>query len=279
MRFSQALLGSLVLACAAGGGCKAFNKHQELSLKVPSNDRDWLPGLDVLATAEFHGSEVTVRNIRNCHYLTETDYVLDYYDKTFDLTKLTSVDFIVVPFKDTPSLAHTMLSFGFQDKDYVAISVEARLEKGETYSPLRGAVQELELMYVVADERDVIPLRTEYRDVDVYIYRSVAPPKDVRAMFVDMLKRANKLAKEPEFYDTFTNNCTTNIVDHVNKLHPNLLPYSYQVLLPGHSDRLAYDLGLLDRRVPFETLKRNAHVNARAHVFAGREDFSVQIRR
>jgi hypothetical protein len=273
------LLGSLLLACAAGGGCKAFNKHQELSLKVPSNDRDWLPGLDVLATAEFHGSEVTVRNIRNCHYLTETDYVLDYYDKTFDLTKLTSVDFIVVPFKDTPSLAHTMLSFGFQDKDYVAISVEARLEKGETYSPLRGAVQELELMYVVADERDVIPLRTEYRDVDVYIYRSVAPPKDVRAMFVDMLKRANKLAKEPEFYDTFTNNCTTNIVDHVNKLHPNLLPYSYQVLLPGHSDRLAYDLGLLDRRVPFETLKRDAHVNARAHVFAGREDFSVQIRR
>jgi hypothetical protein len=256
-----------------------FRGRNELSLKVPSNDRDWVPGLDVLATADFDGSQVTVHNIRNCTYLTENDYVLDHYDKTFDLTKITSVDFIVVPFKDSPSLAHTMLSFGFQDKDYVVVSVEARLEKGEVYSPLRGANQEMELMYVVGDERDLIQLRTEQRDVDVYVYRARVGPHEVRAMFVDMLERANKLSKKPEFYDTFTNNCTTNIVDHINKLNPNLIAYTYQILLPGHSDRLAYDLGLLDRSVPFETLKRRAHVNARAHVFASRADFSQQIRR
>lgn len=270
----------MVFACAlASSGCGLVRHHREMSLKAPSNDRDWLPGLDVLPTAEFDGTQVTVKNIRNCTYLTENDYVLDYYDKTFDLMKLTSVDFIVVPFKDAPALAHTMLSFGFEDKDYLVISVEARLEKGETYSPLKGVMGEHELMYVVGDERDLILLRTQHRDVDVYVYRAQVQPRDVRAMFVDMLKRANQLAEKPEFYDTLTNNCTTNIVDHINKLRPNFIAYTYQVVLPGHSDRLAYDLGLLDRRVPFETLKRRAHVNARANAFATREDFSRQIRR
>jgi hypothetical protein len=270
---------ALTVCAVVTGGCRVFHARTPLSLKVPSNDRDWLPGLDVLATAEFNGHEVTVRNIRNCTYLSEEDYVLDYYDKTFDLLELTSVDFIVVPFKEAPALAHTMVSFGFQDRDYLAISVEARLQRGQTYSPIRGAAKEMEIMYVIGDERDLIQLRTEHRDVDVYVYRAQVAPRDARAMFVDMLRRANELAKEPEFYDTLTNNCTTNLVDHINKLRPNLIPYTYHVLLPGHSDRLAYDLGLLDRSVPFETLKRRAHVNARANVFASREDFSQQIRR
>lgn len=277
-RLPAALLAALVAVVLFAPGCRVLHWRNEVSLKQPSNHRDWIPGLDVLATAEFDGSEVTIHNIRNCHYLTEEDYVLDYYDKTFDLTKITSVDFIVVPFTEAPSLAHTMLSFGFQDRDYVVISVEARLEKGETYTPVKGSMQEMELMYVIGDERDLIELRTEHRDVDVYVYRAQVRPEEVRAMFVDMLKRANKLAKHPEFYDTITNNCTTNIVDHINKLKPNLITYSYQILLPGHSDRLAYDLGFLDRRVPFEELKRRAHVNARAHIFASRADFSQQIR-
>lgn len=277
---SQAAFWAALLSLVmASSGCRLLHLRNEVSLKQPSNHRDWLPGLDVLATAEFDDSEVTIRNIRNAHYLTEEDYVLNYYDKTFDLAKLTSVDFIVVPFKEAPSLAHTMLSFGFEDRDYVVISVEARLEKGETYSPVRGSMQELELMYVIGDERDLITLRTEHRDVDVYVYRANVRPEEIRAMFVDMLKRANKLAKHPEFYDTVTNNCTTNIVDHINKLRPNLIPYSYAILLPGHSDRLAYDLGLLDKSVPFDQLKRRALVNPRAAIFASSEDFSQQIRR
>lgn len=270
----------LVSLCAlVGSGCRLLNTSDSLSLSKPSNDRDWVPNLAVLPTAKVDGTKVTIHNVRNCRYTSEDDYVLDYYDQTYDLSDLTSVDFVVVPFKDAPSLAHTMLSFGFLDEKYVVISIEARLEKGETYSPIKGATKQHELMYVIGDERDMIQLRTEQRDVDVFVYRANVPSSDARAMFIDMLKRANKLAKKPEFYDTFSNNCTTNIVDHVNHLHPNLVAYGYHVLLPGHSDRLAYDLGLLDKRIPFETLKRQAHVNARAHVFASRDDFSQQIRR
>ncbi|HTN77324.1 MAG TPA: DUF4105 domain-containing protein, partial [Pirellulaceae bacterium] len=211
-----------------------------VSFATPSNHRDWLPYLGTLATADISGNEATIHNVRNCRYLSEDDYVLDYYDKSYDLSKLTSVDFIVVPFKEAPSLAHTMLSFGFQEQEFLAISVEARLEKGESYSPLKGATEQYELMYVIGDERDLIPLRTEHRDVDVYVYRTKVVPEEARAMFVDMLERANKLARQPEFYDTFTNNCTTNIVDHINHLRPSLIAYTYQILLPGHSDRLAY---------------------------------------
>lgn len=270
---------ALVLCAVANGGCSVWKHTQKLSPAVASNHRNWLPYLETLATADINGDAAVVHNVRNCRYITEEEYILDHYDKTYDLTKLTSVDFIVVPFKEAPSLAHTMLSFGFQEREFLAISVEARLEKGETYSPVRGAAQQYELMYVIGDERDLIELRTEHRAVDVYVYRAQVKPEQARAMFVDMLERANKLAKQPEFYDTFTNNCTTNIVDHVNRLQPNLLAYSYQILLPGHSDRLAYDLGLLDHRVSFEELKRRSHVNARAHIFASRSDFSQQIRR
>lgn len=270
---------ALAVWLLTGNGCSVWKHTQKLSLATPSNHRDWLPYLDTLATAEIHDDRVKIHNVRNCHYITENDYVLDYYDKTYDLSKLTSVDFIVVPFKEMPSLAHTMLSFGFQEREFVVISVEARLEKNEPYSPVRGAAQQYELMYVIGDERDLIELRTEHRNVDVYVYRAQVKPEQAKAMFVDMLERANKLAKHPEFYDTFTNNCTTNIVDHVNKLQPNFLAYSYQIFLPGHSDRLAYDLGLLDRSVSFDELKKRAHVNARANAFADRRDFSQQIRR
>jgi hypothetical protein len=146
--------------------------------------------------------------------LSENDYIVRHYDKTFDLNRLDSVDFLVVPFKEAPNLAHTMLSFGFGGNDYLVVSVEARMEEGQSYSPVKGLMRQYELMYVVADERDVIPLRTKHRDVDVYLYRTRATPEQARMLLVDMMARVNKLAFEPEFYDTFTNNCTTNIVPH-----------------------------------------------------------------
>lgn len=257
------------------------------SLSMPSNDRDWRPEYATLSTAEFDADSVHVKNIRNCSYLSEDVYVVDHYDKTFDLNRLTGVDFIVVPFKLVPSLAHTMLSFEFDGdskegssgKEYLAVSVEARMEKGEAYSPFKGSARQFEIMYVVADERDVIRLRTEHRDVDVYVHRVRARQEQVRKLFVHVLTRANQLAEHPEFYDTITNNCTNNIVRHINTLRPGRIPWDPRAVLPGLSDQLAYDLGLLDTSRPFSDLKREAHVNAAAHQAANRPDFSTAIRR
>jgi hypothetical protein len=200
----------------------------------PSNNRAWSPELASLAQADFNGSKVTVHNIRNCKWRTLKDFTVSYYDKTLDLRKLRSVDFIVVPFNETPSLGHTMLSFGFEGDDYLAVSVEIRKELGEAYNPVAGFFQQYELIYVVADERDVIQRRVNCDLSDVYIYRSTATSEQARTLFADVMRRVNKLAKEPEFYDTVTNNCTTNIRNHVNHLKPDQVPYDYRVLLPGH---------------------------------------------
>lgn len=252
---------------------------QETVKKIaPSNDRDWSPDLAVLARAEINDNQVTIRNIRNCTYRTAEDYDVAHYDKTFDLDKIRSLDFVVVPFLEMPSLAHIAVSFGFEGGEYVGVSVEIRKEKGEEYAPIKGVMRQFELMYVVADERDMIRLCTDQYLNGVYVYRANASPDIVRAMFVDMMHRVNELAEKPEFYNTFTNNCTTNIVRHINSLGTGTVPYDYRVLLPGYFDKLIYDLDMIEKDVSFERTKQNARVNRRVYEFADRPDFSTAIR-
>jgi hypothetical protein len=132
---------------------------------------------------------------------------------------------------------------------------------------------------VVADEKDVIQFRTNYNGEDVYLYRTVSSPQDSRALLVDVLQRVNEIAETPEFYHTLTNNCTSNIVRHVNRIRPNRIVADYRVLLPGYSDELAYEEGLVERRGTFAETRQDAYVNPLAQRYAGREDFSELIRR
>ena len=172
-----------------------------------------------------------------------------------------------------------MLSFGFEDEDYLAVSVEIRRERGEEFSPIKGFFQQYELMYVVADERDVIQKRVNCDLSEVYLYHSTATPQQARTLFKDVMRRVDKLAREPEFYDTLTNNCTTNIRNHINHLKPDEVPYDYRVLLPGYSDQLAYDLGLIEHHGPYEETRDRANVNYLAYLHRDAPDFSVLIRR
>lgn len=248
-------------------------------LIAPSNDRNWSPDQRVLPRAEFDGSQVHVRNIRNIHYRSTADYDIRHYDATFDLDTLDSVWFIVEHFPGVRGPAHTMVSFGFGDGRFVAVSVEIRREVGESFSPLRGLLKRYELMYVVADERDVLELRANHRRDDVYLYPVRTTPERRRRMFVEMLERANALAETPEFYDTLTSTCTTNLVRHVNTIAPRRIPLSYKVLLPAYSDELAFDLGLIDTDLPLDQARRHFHINERAERFAGDPAFSRRVRR
>ncbi len=247
--------------------------------KQPSNDKDWVPELERLASVEYRGDMVTVKNIRNAEYYTYNDAVVEWYDKTFDLKDLKSVDFILVPFSESPSIAHTMLSFGLKNGEQIGVSAEVRLEKGEQYDAALGFFGQFELIYLVADERDIIRSRVEHRNVDVFLYPTRATPEQTQRLFVDVMKRVNNLRDKPEFYDTLSNNCTTNIVRHINTLVPGSIPSDYRVLLPGFSDKLAYELGLIDNRLPFEELKRRCRVNDAALKYRDSQDFSVMIRR
>jgi len=265
-------------ACALLTGCRSVEKTIS-----PSHFRDWTPEQALLPYVEFQGDRATLRNVRNCQYFANDVYLVDYYDKTIDLNAVRGVDFIVVPFAGMPVLAHTMLSFEIAAADgttnYLAVSVEVRKEKHEQYNPLKGSARQYELMYVLADERDVIQLRTNFNQEDVFLYRTVATPQTARLLLVDVLGRVNQIAKQPEFYDTLTNNCTTNIVRHIHRIKPYRVSADIRMLLPGYSDQLAYDQGLIEHRGTFLETREQAYVNPRAERFAGREDFSAMIRR
>jgi hypothetical protein len=244
----------------------------------PSNEGPWSPDQAVLPWAEFHDNLVTVHNIRNSSYRTVDDYTVRLYDKTFDLRKLTALDFIVVPFSDNPSIAHVMISFSFEDRDFLVSSVEIRKRVGQSYSALNGFFNQYSLMYVLADERDVLWKETIGYPQEAFLYRTTATPKLTQEMFVDVMRRVNKLTRQPEFYNTITNNCTTNIRNHVNHLLPDRIPYDYRVLLPGYSDEMAYDLGLIKAHGSYEETKAAAKVNFNVYLYQDDPDFSRKIR-
>jgi len=245
----------------------------------PSNDRDWQTDVAVLPSATIEGDLVTVRNIRNFSYRSETDYTPAYYDKTFDLRQLEGVDLVAVYWMG-PAIAHTFVSFAFAGGDHLAISIETRKQKGQSYSTLKGFFRQYELYYVVADERDVIGLRTNYRrdpPEDVYVYRQQGRLENGRRLFMEYIRQVNALGARPDFYNTLINNCTTDIWYNslVNAEH---LPFSWKILASGYVPQYLYEAGRLDNSLPFAELQRRAHVNSRAQAAGIAPDFSQRIR-
>jgi hypothetical protein len=242
----------------------------------PSAERDWSPDQRLLPRATIARDRVTIENVRNFSYQSTSEYVPRYETRNYDLRQLDSAWFIVERFGDAPAIAHTFLSFGFGG-EYVAISAEIRRERGETWSALKGLLRQYELMYVIADERDLIGLRTNLRRDPVYLYPVRATPEKLRRLFVDMLERSNRLGSTSEFYNTLTNNRTTNIVRHVNALAGGV-PFSYKALLPAYSDSLAYDLGLIPTDGPFKAVQAAHRIDALAQRRDIGPEFSRLIR-
>lgn len=244
----------------------------------PSLDRDWVEACDVLPGATVTDTAAHVRNIRAFRYRGETDFDRRYYDDSFELARLVRADYVLVPFSTFRAGAHAFVSFEFDDGRRLAVSVEARKEKGEDYSALFGMFRQYELMYVVADEMDVIDLRVSVRNDRVFIYPVRAPAEKLRALFVSMLTRADRLTRAPEFYHTITNNCALNIVRHVNEITPNRIPYGYQLIFPAFSDRLALELGLIDTELDIAAARAKYDITAAAQAARGHPDYSRLIR-
>src|SRR5271156_3841943 len=174
----------------------------------PSNQRDWTPDVARTARATFDGDGVTIANVRNFSYRSESDYDQRWETRTYDLDRIKGVDLFLSYWGPT-EIAHTIVSWDFDDGQHLAISIETRKEKGESYSAIRGFFRQYELYYVVADERDLVGLRTNYRGEQVYLYRINATPAQARALLVDYLNEVNHLADRPEWYNALTQNCTT----------------------------------------------------------------------
>jgi hypothetical protein len=245
----------------------------------PSNERQWQPDVAKLSYATIDGDIVTMHNIRNIDYRSEFDYSPAYYTKTYNLKKLEGIDLFAVYWMG-PAIAHTIMSFNFGDKDYLAVSIEARKELNEGYSTIKGFFRQYELMYIVADERDVIRLRTNYRKdpvEEVNLYRLQGSKENARRLFLEYLGKINELHEKPVFYNTLLDNCTTAIWFNT-RVNPGHLPFSWKILLSGYVPEYLYESGRLDTRIPFEQLQRQAYINPVAQAADQSPDFSQRIR-
>ena len=242
----------------------------------PSNARDWQPDVAILPSAEIEGDRITLRNIRNCEYTSETQYTVRHYDKTVLLSELRAVDLFLV-YWGSPLIAHTMLSFQFGEDDFVCISIETRKTVGEEYSALRGFFRQYELTYVLADERDLVRLRTNYRNEDVYLYRLAFNREVAGAVFLEYLRQINRLFGRPQWYNALLSNCTTNIRGHA-LAYTRDARIDWRMLVNGFVDEMAYERGMLDTRLPFAELKRLSLINPRAKALDDAADFSLRIR-
>jgi len=249
-------------------------------LMPPSNNRDWQPDLATLAWAEITGDKVTIHNIRNVDYRTETDFTVQHYDKTFDLAKLKGIDFYLV-YWGSPKIAHTMMSFDFEEQGNVCFSIETRKEKGEDYSTIKGFFRQYEILYVVADERDLVRLRTNYREKgkgeDVYLYRLNVTPEIARKVFLSYIDKVNRLKDKPEWYNALTENCTTSIRQHTMPYNPNHR-FEWRMIVNGYIDEMLYERKALDTSLPFADLKKRSYINPKAKAADKDPAFSQLIR-
>lgn len=245
----------------------------------PSNHRNWQPDVARTAWAEIQADRVTIHNLRHCRYRTETDYDTIWEKRTLDLRRLEALD-IFITYWGSPHIAHPILSFVFDDGNHVAFSIETRKEVGENYSSLKGFFRTYELIYVAADEGDVVRLRTNFRKgEDVFLYRTTVPPDRARLMLLGYIERMNRLHREPEWYNALTSNCTTNIRIHaLHAAEGDPPPWDWRILANGHGDELMYERGRLAGGLPFDALRKQALISMAARAAGDSGEFSKLIR-
>lgn len=229
----------------------------------PSNDRDWAPDVARMTTGERAAESVTLHNVRNFTWRSETDIDERWETRHYDLAQLSSVD-LIVSYWTIPAIAHTLVSFGFDDGRHVVFSVEIRKEKGEVFSEIGGFLKRFELSVIAADERDIIGVRSKVRDEKVFLFRTQLNAADRRALFLAYVDEANTLAATPRFYHTLTANCTTIVFGMMQRIIGDL-PWDYRLLASGYLPNYVYDLGGLDTRYDFATLERMGYVSRRVN--------------
>jgi hypothetical protein len=242
----------------------------------PSNDRDW--GDDVAQTVggTIDGNIVTLDKVRDFLWRSNTDFTARWITRSYDLARLESID-MIVSYWALPSIAHMLISFGFGGNDYVVFSVEIRREKDQTFSEIGGFFKEFELVVIAAEERDIVRLRTNVRREDTYLFRLNFEPEVIRALFLSYVAEANALVREPRFYHTITDNCTTVLYRMLRRI-VRRLPFSYRVLLSGYMPEYFYGIGRLDPRYPLEKLRALGYISERGRLADESPTYSADVR-
>ena len=246
-----------------------------LTLK-PSNDRAWQSDVAQTAWAEINRDEIIIHDVRNCDYRAATDFTPHWETRTVRLSQITGMD-VAINYWGSPWIAHPIVSFQFSDRPPLCFSIETRKTVGQQYSTLEGFYRRYTLIYIVADERDCIRLRTNYRREDVYLYHTLASPAQARQRFREYINTVNVLHESPRWYNAVTSNCTTSIrAQRAVKLRA---PWDWRILLNGKADEMLYENhAIATGGLSFTELKRRSLINERARVADQDPDFSRLIR-
>lgn len=242
----------------------------------PTHNRVWADDVSRMVTGRVQGSVVTLDQVRDFDWRSDTDYTQRWEARSYDLDRLRSVD-VAMSYWMGPAIAHTLVSFGFDDGRYLTFSIEIRKERGESFNAVTGFFKGFETVLIAADERDILRVRTNVRGEDMYLYRLKMSPQAMRSLFLAYLDEGAKLKREPRFYNTLTANCTTIIFEMARRIDPGL-PLDWRLLASGYLDRYLFDIGALAGGRDFEALRRNAHITERARAAGKAEDFSARIR-
>jgi len=242
----------------------------------PSHDRVWADDVARMVTGRVQGSVVTLDQVRNFEWRSDADYTQRWEQRQYDLSQLRSVD-VALSYWMGPAIAHTLVSFGFADGRYLTFSIEIRKERGESFDAIAGFFKRFETVLIAADERDILRVRTNVRDEDMYLYRLNMPPEVMRSLFLAYLDEGTLLKREPRFYNTLTANCTTIIFEMARRIDHGL-PLDWRLLASGYLDRYLYDIGALAGQGEFNSRREQAHITAKARAADKATDFSDRIR-
>jgi hypothetical protein len=244
----------------------------------PSHDRNWRPEVAVMPRAFVDGDHVRLTGVRNFDYRSRNDFTVHYEERELDLSHLTGLDFYVSYWSEGP-VAHTFVSFDFDNAAPLSISIETRPEVGRGFEPIASMFKQFELIYVVGEERDIVGVRAIHRREAVYLYHLNASPADARRLLAIYLERINELADRPEFYHLLTNSCTINIIRYANAAGRKG-GFDFRHLLNGFIDSYLYHSGRIDTDLPFDELRRRSLINEAAQAAGGapEPDFSRRIR-
>jgi hypothetical protein len=242
----------------------------------PSNDRAWADDVAHQLNGVVQGDVVTLHNVRNFAWRSDTDYVQGWETRQYDLNTLTSVD-VALSYWMGPAIAHTLVSFGFDDGRHITFSVEIRKKQGEAFSAIGGFFKQFEESIVAADERDILAVRTNVLDEDVYLYRVNMPQQAMRSLFISYVDAANDLVNQARFYNTITANCTTIVFDMITRIIPGL-PLDWRLIASGYLPNYLYSIGALNMQQPLPTLTARGRITDKAQQVKPDEDFSAKIR-
>ena len=244
----------------------------------PSHDRNWVANVGKLPYAQVEANSIKVFNIRNFEYTSEHEYQVRYYDKAYDLTALKSVDYILSYWDGNKTIAHVILSFGFDNGDHLAVSVETRLEQNELQGSIAGFFKQFELIYILADESDVLRLRTNFRKEEVYLYPTTVEKAEVRKLFDVVIKSVNDLHQQAEFYNTLTDNCFSNLAAKFKNINNQHVAFDFRRIAIGYSDAMLYEQGKIETDLNFAAAKNKFHINQYVQDDDSSLNYSVKIR-